>query len=155
LPISQLQQREQEYIKKREKYINFLEYKYPEVQNTVTDFIINGKKVQEKVAGLSINKGKNAIIATIGSNNGKHENGARKHRTYRLGENDYYWIHSDIDDRFWIIPEIVLYEKGYISKADETKIKKAIYISHNTEWIKEYQYDYNNINMEKIEKLFK
>jgi hypothetical protein len=155
LPVSELQQREQEYIKKRERYVTFLDYKYIEIQNTPTDFIVNGKKVQEKVAGLNINRGRRRIIITMGSNNGKKEDGSRNFRTYRLGENDYYWIHSSVDDRFWIIPEYVLFEKGYISKEDETIHKKAISISNSTEWIKEYQYNYNDINREKIEKIFK
>lgn len=43
-----------------------------------------------------------------------------------LGENDYYWFHSSIDDRFWIISETVLHEKGYISNANDKKIN-AIY----------------------------
>jgi hypothetical protein len=154
-PIAPLQRQEQEYVKKRESLVSFLEYKYPEVQNTPTDFIVNGKKVQEKVAGLCTTKGKNAVLAHLASNNGKNEKGNRKFRTYRQGENEYYWIHSKIDNRFWIIPESILFKKGYISKADETINKKVLYMSHNTEWIKEYQYDYDNINKDKILDLFK
>jgi hypothetical protein len=153
-PTAILQKREQEYVKKREKYINFLDYKYPDVQNTPTDFIVNNKKVQEKVAGVNKCKGTNVLSVILASNNGKKDNGNRQFRTYRLGENDYYWFHSSIDDRFWIVPEIVLYEKGYLSKEDETKCKKSIYLSYNTEWIKKYEYDYNNINKVKVQELF-
>jgi hypothetical protein len=153
IPISILQKREQEYSKKREIIINFLEYTYPDIQNTPTDFIINEKRIQEKVAGYF--KGKNnVLIIYLSSNNGKNTNGNRKFRTYRLGENDYYWFHSSIDDRFWIIPECILYERGYISQSDETINRKRIYICKNTEWIKDYEYDYNNINKDKIYKLF-
>lgn len=47
IPRSIYQQKEQEYVKKREKCIPFLNYVYPDIQNTSVDVIINGKKVQE------------------------------------------------------------------------------------------------------------
>jgi hypothetical protein len=153
-PLTPLQQREQEYTKKRETFISFLEYKYPDVQNTSTDFRINGKNIQEKVAGHPKNKNENTITFILSSNNGKTSNGIRSFRTYRLGENDYYWIHSNIDNRFWIIPEIILYKKNYISNTNETKNRKTVYINQNSVWIKDYEYNYDNINRDKIIKLF-
>lgn len=154
-PISILQQREQEYVMKREKYINFLTYVYPDIQNTPTDFIINGKRVQEKVCGYP-KKNKNIATVWLASNNGKTINGIRKFRTYCLGENDYYWFNSQKDDKFWIVPEHVLYDKGYIADVNEIKNKKCLYInSKNNTWIKEYEYDYKNINIPVIQELFK
>ncbi len=153
-PICEFQKREQEYVGKREKIINYLKYEYPEIQNTPTDFIVNGKKVQEKVGGLCKNRGIDVLVIYLSSHNGKKENNKRKFRTYRLGENDYYWIHSSIDERFWIIPEMVLYNKGYISAADETKGSKSIQIRNSTIWIKEYEYNYTNHNRDLIAKLF-
>jgi hypothetical protein len=124
------------------------------LQNTPTDFIVNGKKVQEKVAGLSKSRGDNVLAIYLASNNGKKETGNRKFRTYRMGENDYYWIHSSIDNRFWIIPEDVLYSKGYISAADETKNYKCLQIRNGTKWMKEYEYNYSDINKDVISRLF-
>ncbi len=124
------------------------------LQNTPTDFIVNGKKVQEKVAGLSKSRGDNVLAIYLASNNGKKETGNRKFRTYRMGENDYYWIHSSIDDRFWIIPEDILYSKAYISAAHETVVSKCIYIWKSTEWIKKYEYNYSDINKDVISRLF-
>jgi hypothetical protein len=155
IPISNLQQREQIYVKKREMFINFLEYKYLEKQNTTTDFIVNNKKIQEKVAARRKDREKDNLLVHLSSNNGKMHNRARHFRAYRLGENEYYWINSSIDNRFWIIPEDILYEKGYISKPDETINKKVLSISISTDWVKEYQYDYDNINRERIENIFK
>ncbi len=152
-PICILQQREQEYILKRELAIPYLKYEYLQVQNTPTDFIVNGKKIQEKVMGTI----KSGIVAFIASNNGKKENGKRNHRTYRYGENDYYWLHSSIDSRFWIIPQDVLLKYGYISKADETLKHARLYIGKtytNIEWIKQYEYNYDNINTTKIKSIF-
>jgi hypothetical protein len=159
LPISNLQQQEQEYVKKREKAINFLQFKRMDIQNTPTDFMVNGKKVQEKVCGF--NNIKHGLILALASNNGKNENGIRKFRTYRYGENDYYWFHSSIDNIFWIVPEQVLYDKGYISDPDKTSNNTSFSIRINKEnnygireWIKEYEYNYDSPDKEKITKLF-
>jgi hypothetical protein len=160
LPISNLQQREQEYVKKRENIINFLDFKKPNIQNTPTDFMVNSKKVQEKVCGFKIQK--SSIMVYLSSNNGKSEEGKKRYRTYRYGENDYYWFHSSIDNRFWIVPEKVLYDKGYISDRDKTSTSKLFSIHINKdndygvrEWIKEYEYNYDNPNKDKIIDLFK
>jgi hypothetical protein len=154
-PVHVLQQREQEYVKKRETCVPFLSYHYPEVQGTCVDVIINGKKVQEKVLGFT--ESKKTLQCTFSANNGKVE-GKRTFRMYHLGENDYYWLHSSIDDRFWIIPENIIYEKGHISKKDEVKSKKTFTFksmySENTEWLKEYEFSYNNVNQDGIMKIF-
>ncbi len=159
LPVSDLQQREQEYAKKRENTIDFLQFNKMNIQNTPTDFIVNNKKVQEKVCGYD--KSHNSLVAHLASNNGKTNTGARQFRTYQIGENDYYWFNSSIDNRFWIVPEKILYDKGYISEKDSIKKNKVLRILVNPEnnygvreWIKEYEYNYDNPDREKITKLF-
>jgi hypothetical protein len=159
LPVNDLQQREQEYVKKREKYIDFLKFESLEIQNTPTDFIVNGKRVQEKVCGFKFEN--SSIMIYLSSNNGKTEEGKKRYRRYHYGENDYYWFHSSIDDRFWIIPEKILYDKGYISAPDKILNNTSFNIHINKdndygvrEWIKEYEYNYNNPNKDKIMKLF-
>lgn len=146
-PVTILQQREQEYVQKRERCLPFLTYNYPEIQSGASDFICNGKKVQEKVMGLS----KKKLHCTFGHSNGK-KNGKYTLRTYMLGENDYYWFHSSIDDRFWIISETVLHEKGCISNANDKKNKCNIYLSDD-KW-KSYLYHYDQVEQERIMKLF-
>jgi len=145
IPVAILQQREQEYVRKREMLLPFLQFSYPELQGGVTDFICNGKKVQEKVVGLQ----KKSLTASLAANNGA-SNSKRNYRTYMIGENEYYWFHSSIDERFWIIPETVLYEKGYIS-IEKSKLKR-IYLSSSI-W-DNYKYDYQNINREQLTTLF-
>lgn len=154
VPISIYQQREQQYVQKREKYLSFLQFMYPDIHNTPTDFMVNGKKVQEKVAGRLKDTIVPSMMVHLSSNNGKNAKGKKNFRTYSLGENDYYWFHSNIDDRFWIIPEQILHDRGYIADKDEIKNRKVLYISDNTEWIKQYEYDYNNVNCDKIRKMF-
>ena len=66
-------------------------------------------------------------------------------------------LHSSIDDRFWILPEDILIEKGYItteSKKGRYNLFFTISYSPFTIWLKEYEYDYNNINIDKIQRLF-
>jgi hypothetical protein len=152
-PVSKYQKREQEYVQKREKYVNFLEYSRPNAQNTPTDFMVNGKKIQEKVCGNILIKKNYRLIAHLSSNNGKNEKGMRQYRTYYLGENDYYWFHSSIDDRFWIIPEKILYEKRLISESNVKKGKQIINLTSNCYDV--YKYDYMSFDKEKIMDLFK
>ena len=155
MPVNPTQQKEQQYVQKREKYIPFLSYQYPNVQNTCVDVIINGKKVQEKVLGFI--ESKKGLCCTLSANNGKLE-GKRQFRMYQLGENDYYWLHSSIDDRFWIIPEQVAYEKGYISNKNEIKPKRTLWFKSDNnvtqKWMNDYEYNYTSINTEKIMKIF-
>jgi hypothetical protein len=155
IPVNPTQQREQEYVKKREACVPFLSYHYPDVQNTCVDVIVNGKKVQEKVLGFT--ESKKGLHCSFSANNGKVD-GKRKHRMYYLGENDYYWLHSSIDDRFWIIPELVLYDKGLISNKNEIKNKRTLWFKSDVNvsqpWLNQYEFSYNNVNQDGIMKIF-
>ena len=155
-PVSVLQQREQEYVRKREMNVPFLKYEYPNVQNTCVDFLVNGKKVQEKIAGL--NTSKNILHIGLRCNNGKIDK-KRAFRSYHLGQNDVYWFHSSIDDRFWIVPEMVLYEHGHISDPKNPDIKSKVSLNFvnsnsNHKWIDDYEFSYSNVNRDAIMKLF-
>lgn len=156
-PISELQQREQEYIRKREKYISFLKFQYLDIQNTPTDFIVNGFRVQEKVVGYVAKK--DMLVVGFASNNGISNEGIRQFRTYRFGENQYYWLHSSIDNRFWIIPEGKLCDEEYISKSDETKSRKNLSFkstmySEDKKWLAKYEFTYDNPDVERITEMF-
>jgi hypothetical protein len=152
-PLTDTQQKEQRYSTKRERMFPFLTYEYPIIQNSAVDVIINGKKVQEKVLGF--NHKKSTLVGYIGCNNGSKDK-KRKFRSYFLGENDYYWLHSSIDERFWIIPENVLYEKGLITANDSVQNIKHLYInSKNNTWLSDYQYDYTAIEQEKMIAIFR
>lgn len=155
MPPSIQQQKEQTYIQKREEMIPYLPYKYSDIHGTCVDFTINEKKIQEKVLG--INKIKKALHTLLRHNNGTN-NGKRQFKSYCLGDNDYYWLHSGIDNRFWVIPEMKLFEKGYLSDKGEIKINKPLTFkpnyTPNSIWLKDYEYSYDNDNREKIMKLF-
>lgn len=154
-PASELQQREQEYVLKRETCIPQLNYVYPEIQNTPTDFIVNDKRVQEKVMGVS----RKQLHAFFASNNGKKFNGNRKFRTYTRSENDFYWLHSSIDNRFWVIPENELYEREYICDDNVTNNRTIIRIpicgySETNGWLEHYEFNYENVNLERLLSMF-
>lgn len=153
-PINIYQQREQEYIIKRETYIDFLEYKYSDIQGTCIDFMINNKKVQEKVAGYH-HKGNKYYLKSGLSHNGGTINKMRNIIPYNIGDNDYYWFHSSIDDRFWIIPEAILVSKKYIG--NPLYITKKFINFDTMDWVKSYEYNYKKIDdkqKESIKKLF-
>ena len=155
LPINPAQQREQQYVRKRESCVSFLSYHYPDVQNTCVDVLVNGKKVQEKVLGFI--ESKKGLYCSFSANTSKVD-GKRQFRMYQLGENDYYWIHSSIDERFWIIPEKVLYEKGFLSNKNEIKSRKVLWFKSDRnvkqQWLNEYEFNYQTVNKEGIMKIF-
>lgn len=147
-PQAELQKREQKYIQKRETCLPFFQYKYPDIQGSSFDFVINGKKIQEKVIGFR--KDRKELSCCI-AKNGKRINGIRSTKSYEKGDNDYYWLHSSIDNRFWIIPEDILIKQGYITDG-RNKTKKTLTFQY--EWLKNYQYNYDSINEDKLSKIF-
>lgn len=72
-------------------------------------------------------------------------------KVYDKGDNDYYWLHSSIDNRFWIIPEEILVKYGYIDY-DNKKTKKTLLFKFD--WLKKYEYNYNKIDEDIIKDLF-
>lgn len=136
------------YLQKREKYVSFLKYEYPDIQGSCVDFIINGKKIQEKVVGFD--KNRERLLCTVAKNNGKLD-GKRTTKVYDKGDNDYYWFHSSIDDRFWIIPEEILVKYGYIDYNNQ-KTKKTLIFKFD--WLKKYEYNYTTVDKDIINTLF-
>ncbi len=90
-PINQTQRTEHEYRLKRERYYPDTYFEYPIHEQRRYDFIVNGKKYQEKVATL---KDKRFVFKS----------------NYIIGENDFYFIHIPDTDYFYCIPENTLME---------------------------------------------
>jgi hypothetical protein len=152
------QQLELTYCNKRQQYLPYLNQTMSLIQSSVTDFKIGDYNIQEKVVGYD--KDKKLFIAIIRRNGGKNEKGARTFIPYSVGDNHYYWLHSQIDDRFWIIPEDVFYHKGYLYKNKGDKVKTRIYFSVSkytttTKWLKDYEFNYIDHDKTKILELFK
>jgi len=147
-PKNIYQKREQEYRNFREEKINFLSFSYEGMEGTVYDFKINNLKIQEKVAKIKDNK----CVITLSKNNS-----SRNKKQYDIGDNDYYWLNFDDKNTFFVIPEIKLYENGFIGNKDENKNKIFLKIKINNnkvnkknKWLEEYMLYYNNIDKNKL-----
>jgi hypothetical protein len=142
-PTSNTQKQEQCYRKLREDKLDFLEFIYPEFEGTVYDFKISDKKNQEKV-GFICKNNPNSFGFSISKNNGRKFN-----CSYKIGDNDFYWLHCKNTSRFYVIPESIFIEKGFIGDT----CKQHLYISptnKNTKWTNDYLFNYDNIDKEKL-----
>jgi len=143
-PISIYDQKEMEFKKYREEKVNKI--KFTNVENYLKyDFMINDKKVQEKVGYIDLKK--NLIYFTIHKNNGKVD-GVRKFKCYDIGDNDFYWLNIPDKINFLVFPEKKLIEdilkksKNFCFKL-ETAIEKY----------SDYLFDYNNIDYTRLNKI--
>lgn len=149
-PISKQSQLSQKYVKLREQYINFLEFKYPKYGYKEYDFVVNNLKIQEKVAVV----GQKANLYVV--------NLQRSMSVYKAGDNDFYWIHIPETKHFYIFPENILIDNEVIG--DEVTLpwlylypeyinKKDLNIKH--EWQFDFLYSYDDLNIDKIQNIFK
>jgi hypothetical protein len=145
IPVSEQQKQEYEYSLIREKYISFLNFTKPNLEGTKVDFYINDLKIQEK----NSYKNKKSDVICIAVNNGK-ENKKRQWRTYKQGENDFYWFNIKGTLTFYVIPENILEEHKLISKENEVMNKTYLNFNKHKAWLEEYKFDYKNVNKEKL-----
>lgn len=149
-PKNIYQQREQEFKKFRQEIIKFIDFKYDEMEGTVYDFKIGNYKVQEKVASIDTN---NCCIFQLCKNNGRLD-GKRNQIQYNINDNDFYWLNCDNKKDFFVIPEKILIEKGFIGNKGENKNKHSFKITLNeklhpkSKWSEEYMFNYETINEE-------
>jgi hypothetical protein len=143
-PITPESQLEYEYVKHRESKINFIEFTNSEIDGLVYDFKIGDLKIQEKVCQYI--KDKQNWTVSIHKNNNKDIK-----KPYEKGDNDYYWFHINDKKKFYVVPESILIEKGYIT-VGKTRGKKSINISTNYMWLIDYCFDYDTINEPKNKK---
>ena len=156
-PLADTARKELKYrFLREEKLINF-DFKYPEIQCSVTDFTINDFKVQEKVL---ITSKSDSMTAHLSKAAGKNK--ARS--PYEENDNDFYWYHIPNTTTFYIIPQDVLIKDGYIkSETDNGKTKMLLYPKfsreeakakgYNTAEYNQYIYDYER-DVEKIKSVF-
>lgn len=157
IPISLCQQREHEFRLYRERMCSFLTFTQPNRNQVCYDFLINNKKIQEKVG--TIHKGKKTIAFYLYRRNGITDN-LREYRLYQEGDNDFYWLHFPDKTTFYVIPENVLKEHGYISKTDEIICTRKILLLNpcksniNASWCNDFAFVYNNIDVLRLTALF-
>jgi hypothetical protein len=143
-PTSLTQKQEQQYRQIREQNIDFIEFVYPNMEGTVYDFKIGDKKVQEKV-GFICKNNPNSFGFSLNKSDGRINN-----CSYKVGDNDLYWLNCKNTSLFYVIPEKILIEKGFIG---EGYCRQHIYISptnKNTEWTKDYLFDYHDLDKARL-----
>ena len=151
IPASKSQQQEQEFRNLRENKIDFIKFINHDIEGLVYDFKIGNKKVQEKVGSYC----KENNLSMFSFNLIKYDcriNGKCKYKCYEEGDNDLYWLHCK-NRKFYVIPESILIEKGFIGKNCK---KQKLYVSPtntNTAWCNKYLFDYDNIDKERLIKI--
>jgi hypothetical protein len=147
IPTSKSQQQEQEFRNLRENKINFIEFTNNDIEGLVYDFKIGNKKVQEKVGSYCKENNPNMFLFNLNKYDCRI-NGKCQQKCYEEGDNDLYWLNCK-NNKFYVIPEDVLIEQGFVGKS----CKKQLYVSPtntNTSWCNQYQFDYNNIDKERL-----
>jgi hypothetical protein len=153
MPICIYQQREKEYYRYRESKINFLKFDYNDMEGLVYDFKIGNKKVQEKIGGKNNTK-EYSFSFTMCKNGGN-----QTQKQYDVGDNDIYWLNCDDYKYFFVIPELIMINLGYIGNIEGLSLKKILKINpikknKLTELLQEYLFDYENMDKERLINLF-
>ena len=145
-PLNIYQQREKEYRIFREEKIDFIHFENNGMEGIVYDFKIGDNKIQEKVGGM-VKDRKNNFHFTLVKNNGNIDN-RRNQIQYEKGDNDFYWLNCDNKKHFYLVPEEVMIEEGYIGNTNKLKkILKVNPLSNKvSSWITPYLFDYDNID---------
>lgn len=93
-------------------------YSYPDINNGVTDFTVNGLRVQEKVAQfVSPGTRGGRLVVWLRKRGGTT---SRKPSPYAQGDNAFYWIHHPDKSGFFLLPEQVLLDRGYVGRRSGT-----------------------------------
>jgi hypothetical protein len=148
-PLSNTVKLEYEYKKLRENKLQFISFINNEHQGEVFDFKIHNKKIQEKVSSIKNNKTESYSFNL--HKMGSKKNGKRTRQNYKLNDCDIYWLHCKDTTKFYVIPENILVEKGYVGNSDGKP--KGLIISKtnkNTFWSKDYLFDYDNLDKDKL-----
>ena len=95
-------------------------------------------------------------VVSLHKRNGKKTDNNRNQILYQKGDNDFYWFHIADTTMFYIIPEQIMIDNNYVTnKPNDIKNHRTLnFDSSKNEWLKDYKYDYNNINKEVILKIF-
>lgn len=137
MPQTKCQMIEKKYsLIRRNAFANIYTFNEPEYHQSHHDFCINGFKIQEKVATKRDDKP--GFFTHIGRN-------CRNRKTpYKQGMCDFYYIHISDHDIFYLFPESVLIDRGFI-ETDKQKGKTALYISplYAYGWYNDPKYKHN------------
>lgn len=155
IPQSEFQKREQDFRKYVETRCHFLPFEYPNRNQLVYDFKVNGFKVQEKVGSYRKDRD-NSIIFCLCKSNGK-ENRIRKFQPYCKGDNDFYWLNFPDKKHVYVFPESELINHGTIATEKQNGTRFVSIVLSNIEsskYDKKYLFDYDNLDKTRMKELF-
>ena len=147
MPVSEQMRVEYNFMLKRERLLPFIKFEQSNKPATVYNFKVNSLKFQEIVVSRQPNK------SSLSANISKHA-GKTGTVPYFEGDNDFYWVNiNDTDENFYVIPETILLENGYIS-CNEQVGKKYVSITEYNSWLQPYRFCYKTINTEQEKERF-
>jgi len=137
---------EYKYVMLREENIKFLNFVHNTMDGLVYDFKIDNLKIQEKVCTPSINT---HYISLKKCGGWKRDETKKIQITipYFEGDNDFYWFNIQDDNTFYVVPEIELINRGFISTKN-SEGKKSMGTGSNEHWLCNYKFHYVTINEE-------
>ena len=154
LPICDKVKLEYEYKILRENKLTFINFINNDIQGLVYDFKIGNKKIQEKVSSIKNNNREEYIFNLHKICGIKNKNKKRTRQNYKIGDCDIYWFHCKNTTIFYVIPENILIEKNYIGNIDgKPKTLTISKTNKKTFWIKEYLFNYDYLDKEKLCKI--
>jgi len=139
IPQSKNAKLEREYIILRENTIKFLTFEHNKLDGLSYDFKVNDHKIQEKVCSLSRTKKMHEVH--ISKSGGVDNNKI----PYCVGDNDFYWFNIQDRNTFYVIPEIELIDRGFISIKNSYG-KTNLWLNSNEHWLSTYKFFYDSIN---------
>jgi hypothetical protein len=149
-PIHIYKQIECIYQTLREEKCDYLNIKYPDIEQTKTDCFINGYNVQEKVASTSR---KSSYKVGLHVRNGRLNN-KKQYKPYEKGDNDFYWFWIPNEKDFYLFPEQILVDKKFIQE-NKNLNDKNIQITINEKRYPEYKYSLDDPQLkEKLLQIF-
>ena len=91
-----------------------------------------------------------------------HKSNGRDNKVaYNENDNDFYWIHLDDWETFYVIPQDVLIENGHITTMSQVGNKyiniypkKYNFEKIQNEWLENYMFEYSNLDIIKLKHMF-
>lgn len=137
--------KELEYAELRKKCIK---YNFDIVDKYVhTDFMLNNRKVQEKIGYKFDNKNSVNFKLT------KRCSVSKSYQPYNKNDNDFYWLHFPNKKHFYLIPECIL------SNNNDNKLTQNLYVnvtidgSPTNSSLIDYLFEYENIDYMRFDSL--
>lgn len=133
----------------RESKIDFITFINNKNAGEVFDFKVGDKKIQEKV-GKYVGNINNKVYNYYQFNLSKCNGRKLKKIPYQKGDNDIYWFNCKDSYDFYVIPEYVLIDYGFIDNKTSIQVSNE---NKNKKWLNQFKFNYNNLDKYKLCKI--